>query len=218
VDSVRRQFPIPELQTKYLKEVLLTLNAQPQETTREIREWHHFSKSRHKKAVITDHFALVEYKRYNTFRTLSQDFLGLANTLFQAFEDLQIKRLGLRYIDQIEIDERSPTEWSQYLRPELLSIFKLADDPHTITRAFHVLEILHDDESRVRFQYGMPNPDFPARIKRKHFTLDCDVYSTLLLDKSQLESSLSRFHERARDAFEQVITDRLRQKMGAVYD
>jgi len=190
----------------------------PPDSETEVREWHYYSKSRHKKLVVTDQSMLVEYTKYNTFKTLRDDFLKTSDALFDTFEDLQVKRLGLRYIYHIELDEPKATDWSKYLRPELLSTFKLADDQKTIARAFHVLEIVHDDESRIRFQYGMPNPDFPARIKRKIFTLDCDAYCTLLLDKQDVERFLDIFHTRARKAFEQVITAGLRSKMGVIYD
>lgn len=218
VELLKKQFPVPELQTKYLKQVTLKLKGETEEATREIREWHYFSKSRHKKVVVSEGCMFVEYSKYNTYETLRKDFVGVSNALFEAYEDLQVKRLGLRYIDNIVLDEPSPTAWQEYLRADLLSIFNLLDNQQELTRAFHVLEVLHDDESRLRFQYGIPNPDFPARVKRKQFTLDWDAYCTLLLEKADIGRFLDIFHERARDAFESVITDKLRQVMGAVYD
>ena len=218
VNSLKRQFPIPERRTGLLKHLTVHLKGEPEEKTTEIREWHYYSRSRHKKLVITDHCMFIEYSKYNRFKTLRDDFLGLANVLFDTYDEVQVKRLGLRYVDTIDLDEPNPTQWSKYLIPDLLTTFTLADEQKTVARTFHVLEILHDDESRIRFQYGMPNPDFPARIKRKVFVLDWDVYCTILLDKAELARFLVIFHERARDAFEQVITEALRDKMGAMYD
>ena len=62
----------------------------------------------------------------------------------------------------------------------------------------------------------MPNPDFPAVIKRKSFTLDYDAYCTQLLDKTDIPAFLDRFHDRINSSFEKVITDGLRKKMGVI--
>lgn len=218
IASLKKQFPVPELQTKHLKQVMLKLKGETEKTTHEIREWHYLSKSRHKKVVVSDACMLIEYSKYNTYDTLQKDFIGISDALFDTYEDLQVKRLGLRYIDKIELDESQPTAWQDYLQGDLLSIFDLLDNRQKLTRAFQVLEVLHDDESRIRVQYGMPNPDFPARVKRKQFTLDWDAYCTLLLEKNDVGRFLDIFHVRARDGFESVITDKLRDLMEAVYD
>ncbi len=65
------------------------------------------------------------------------DFDALC-TLHQ--EELVVSRFGLRYINQIEIDEGELTDWNKWLIPELLTSFTLADDVNTVSRAFNVLE------------------------------------------------------------------------------
>ena len=218
VKEFKKRFPIAERKTRIRKQVTVHLSGEPEERQTEIREWHYYSKSRHKKLVLTNQAMLIEYTRYNTFQTLQQDFLSTSGKLFETFESLQVRRLGLRYIDHIELDEPNPTDWLPYLSQDLLSIFRLSKNRQAIARAFHVLELAYDDESRLCFQYGMPNPDFPARIKRKFFTLDWDLYCNLLLERQEVARFLVLFHDRARDAFEEMITDELRQKMGAVYE
>ena len=76
------------------------------------------------------------------------------------------------------------------------------------------MDFSYDDEQRMRFQYGMPNPDYPAPIKKKHFILDFDAYAEMLIDISELGDTLDTFHDRINSAFEQVIKDGLRKKMG----
>ena len=124
------------------------------------------------------------------------------------------ERLGLRYIDEIALDEPKPMAWGKYLIPELLASFSLADKLDTVSRAFHVVEFSYPDETKMRFQYGMPNPDYPAPIKQKLFVLDYDTYCQFVIPTEDIPELLDRFHMRAHSAFEQVITDSLRRKLG----
>jgi uncharacterized protein (TIGR04255 family) len=218
VACLKKWFPVPELQVKQLKEVFITLGSEPKETTKEIREWNYHSTSRDKRAVITTTCMLIEYKKYSMFEALREEFLSITDALYARFKDLQVKRLGLRYIDRIELDQPKPTEWSRYLNKNLLSSFKLVPDPTTLIRAFHVVEQKFDDESRLRFQYGMPNPDYPAPIHRKQFVLDTDAYCVLPLTKDEVVQFLDKFHARCVQRFELAITHTLRKQMGPKHD
>lgn len=103
-------------------------------------------------------------------------------------------------------------EWDKYLKPELNSIFAIADNKKTISRVFHVLEFNYGEDS-LRFQFGMYNPDYPAPKRKKIYTLDYDMYATKILDKSDMEKTLDCFHEKVNRSFEEVITDELRKIM-----
>ena len=216
VAALKKDLPIHELQVKQVKEIAISLGAKVRETTRENREWNYHSKSRNKKAVITTDYMFLEFKKYEGFEVLRTDFLRILDALFAAFNDLQVKRLGLRYVDKIELKEPKPTVWERYIDGNLLSSFKLVTDHRTIVRAFHVLEQKYDDESRIRFQYGMPNPDYPATIHRKLFVLDTDAYCELLIDRDEIEQFLDIFHKRCLNSFERVITEHLRKKMKVI--
>jgi uncharacterized protein (TIGR04255 family) len=157
----------------------------------------------------------VEYDKYEYYEKLKEDFLSVSDALFTSYPKLQVKRLGLRYIDNIDIPNESPTEWDKYLKPELNAIFTLADDKKSISRAFHVLEF-NFGEDLLRFQFGMFNPDYPASIKKKIYTLDYDMYVTKILNKSDIDETLDRFHKKVNRSFEEVITDELRKIMEPV--
>jgi uncharacterized protein (TIGR04255 family) len=129
---------------------------------------------------------------------------------------LQVKRLGLRYIDSLDFpNENNPIAWHDYLDERLLAIFKIATNPKTISRAFQILEFNYGDYN-LRFQYGMPNPDYPAPIRKKAFTLDYDAYCTLLLSQEEIVQYLSTFHQKLKAAFEEIITQKLRDVMERV--
>ncbi|MCD4691625.1 MAG: hypothetical protein K8R79_01830, partial [Calditrichales bacterium] len=54
---------------------------------------------------------------------------------------------------------------------------------------------------------------YPATIKKKIYTLDYDMYVARLLDKTDIEQTLNRFHEKINHSFEEIITDELRKVM-----
>jgi len=68
-------------------------------------------------------------------------------------------------------------------------------------------------DMRVRFQYGMHNPDYPSVIRRKQFILDYDAYREETQTGDELERNLMRFHSKIQELFEQSITDELRRIM-----
>jgi uncharacterized protein (TIGR04255 family) len=208
------EFPVPEQKKQVVQQVVVT-DADVQRARRETFQWHFHSKNRDKSVYIGSDAMYVEYKKYDRFESLRRDFLAVSNALFDTFGDLQVRRLGLRYIDNIEFpNEKNPTDWSKYLHKNLLASFHLGD-PSTISRAFHVIEFNYGDMS-MRFQYGMPNPDFPASIKKKLFTLDYDAYCTALLGREEIERQLTEFHDKLKMSFEEVITDNLRKVMGVI--
>jgi len=216
IAALKRQFPIPEPKKQVLQQVVVT-GAEIHRGRQESVQWVYHSKRRDKLISMTPEFMYVEYKKYRKFELLQADFLGVANALFDVIDNLQVQRLGLRYIDNIERPrEKSPTDWTKYLHRDLLASFNLADHQATVSRAFNVLEFNYGDMN-MRFQYGMPNPDFPAAIKKKLFTLDYDAYCTQTLGRDDIPQYLARFHAKIKTSFEEVITDGLRDVMGVLH-
>ena len=216
VAALKKQFPIAEPKKQVTQHMFFTAG-EVHRSQQESVQWYYHSKKRDKTLCITPEFMLIEYKKYRAFESLHADFVAVANALFDAIDNLQVKRLGLRYIDNIEFPrEKKPTDWKKYLHPDLLACFNLADDQGTISRAFHVLEFNYGDMN-MRFQYGMPNPDFPAAIKKKLFTLDYDAHCTQLLGRDNIPEYLTRFHGKIKASFEEVIADGLRDVMGVTH-
>ena len=210
-DTVKTRFPITEEKKVIGKEFLIG-PGDTKERSIETKEWHYYGKNREKHLTITPNMTFVEYNKYEYYEMLKEDFLSVSKALFDSYPKIQVKRLGLRYVDNIDIPNESPTEWDKYLKPELNTIFALAGNRETISRAFHVLEFNYGEDF-LRFQFGMFNPDYPAPIKKKIYTLDFDMYVTKILNKTDIEETLDRFHEKVSEFFEEVITDELRKIM-----
>lgn len=156
----------------------------------------------------------IDYSKYESFDSLKDEFLAILNKFLEIYHDVQIGRVGLRYINSINIDEKRPLNWSKYINPSLLSNFRFVDDKRSISRVFSNLEMKYDDMS-IKFQYGMHNPDYPSAIRKKIFILDYDVYYNGICDKNDVPDMIDKYHEKVISLFESSIKDGLRNKMNA---
>jgi uncharacterized protein (TIGR04255 family) len=213
---IKQGFPIIEQKKAVQLRAAITVGAKKQQPAalKEEFQWFFYSKDRQKCVHIAAEAFYVEYKSYDSFKQLRKEFTGIAESLFIEFPELQVSRFGLRYVNNIQLDEDDPTDWSAYLQPKVLHILKIASDPKTITRALQLLDFDYGD-MQMRFQGGIPNPDHPAPIRRKHFLLDYDAFCSGLLSISDIQTNLEKFHDKIKRSFEEVITDRLRKKMNS---
>lgn len=156
----------------------------------------------------------IDYTNYESFDISKDEFILILNKFISAFPESQIGRVGLRYVNNIEINEKNPLSWSKYINKNLLSSFKFVTDKESISRVFNNLEIKYDD-MRIKFQYGMHNPDYPSPIKKKIFILDYDVYYIGACDKSDVSDMICKYHEKIISLYETSIKDGLRDKMNA---
>jgi uncharacterized protein (TIGR04255 family) len=191
--------------------------SQTQTTTTEVLQWDFKDRKRERTISLNEKFVAITYATYTCFEDLIGELMPVVDAYLHQAER-RINRIGLRYVNQIEFDDGTPpTNWTTYLSPNLLVGFDLADDPKTISRAFNVLEFNYGDDMSMRFQFGMPNPEYPAPISRKFFVLDWDAYcDNMDLPKDAVKSYLERFHEKINRSFEEVIMQPLREKMGVV--
>jgi len=181
-----------------------------------IVEWRYYDKDQKNFITLSNESIFFRYSHWTneSFCQLEQVFLNILDV----YTDLAITRFGLRYVNHVEIDEDNPTDWTDYLNENLLSIFDIAEDRGLIIRAFHNLELRYDDDMRLRFQYGMHNPDYPAIIRKKLFVLDYDAYHEGLLERDELKDKLSVFHTRILSLFKKSIKEKLNEKMGVMLD
>jgi len=207
-EIVKTIFPITESRELVAKELQISKENIKHKEERST-EWNFFNQERTKRFSITNKWAYIVYYRYEGFENLVQEFNLILNNLYEIYNELQVNRLGLRYINKIQLKRGLPYNWSGYLNKNLLCIFKVADSKENIIRAFHNLELIYDDFN-LKFQYGMHNPDYPAPIKKKIFILDFDAYYGGLLQQEDIQEFLPRFHEKIQYLFEKSITDKYR--------
>jgi len=162
-----KYFPILEPRNIAVQQIVF--NPDPTKTERinaSVKEWHFFDKTRENKLVITTDYMYIESTKYKNWDEMRDSFIEILETLFKINNQMEIKRFGLRYINNITMPGNK-FSWGTYLNKNLLSIFKINLDKDTIARAVGNIE-LNFGNYFLRFQYGMVNPDHPAPIKKKY--------------------------------------------------
>ena len=203
-------FPIVEPESKTISEFKLTKDS-TKRIDEDITEWVFNDIHRNKKLLINHECMYIEYKKYESYEVLKRDFEVIGNKLCSFFPEIQISRIGLRYINQINAPGTDPFNWSGYINSNLLGIFNFGDKDR-YSRVF-CNYALNSENDTVNVNFGMHNPDFPAIIRKKTFILDYDAYSQGLLEWNELKDKIDIFHLLIEKSFEEHITDDLRRIM-----
>jgi uncharacterized protein (TIGR04255 family) len=209
-----RVFPIPEPRETVKRVVRIGPAGVTTSSEEQLKEWRFHGTERTKTLTIGQQALLVEYKTYQTYEVMKSEFLQILDRVAELFEGVQSSRVGLRYINKINLQETNPMDWSAYLTPQLLSIFQFPPeaDRAALSRVLHNIELSLDNFS-LRYRLGMHNPDYPARIRQKIFVLDLDAYTQSAVELREVGRLLDDFHATIQRYFEQSITEQLRRSM-----
>jgi len=176
--------------------------------------WKFSDKEDNKKVFISSVHISIEYSKYENFEELFNDI----EQVFRAFIDLYpvavARRIGLRFVNQIEIKEGNPFDWDNLLDPSLVSVtngFTSKDDK--VLRNMHLLQLKEGDYD-FKFQYGMFNSGYPNPISRREFILDYDCSIKNVDDINEIFKIAKESHKIVKKWFEKSIRKGLRDIMG----
>jgi len=211
--AIMQEFPI--LEPRNVVSGMLNIDKDIKNTKfekEEFKQWIYFGKNREKRLELNHESIVLAVKDYS-YEELRTTFIGIVKSLLDTYDDLQFKRFGLRYINEINLKETGPTHWEQYLDENLLKIFEVYPNRDEISRAFQVL-CLNKGDFNITFQYGIHNPDYPATIRRKQFILDYDAYKAgLIEDLSEIEGLLTSFRKGIKELFNHNVKPELKNKI-----
>lgn len=180
--------------------------------SREITQWTFHGKNREKSLIISPEAIVQTNKSYKSYEIFTGDFFHVLNALKDVQPDLPVSRVGIRYVNIIDLPNGDPLEWRDYINESMLGIIDIHKDKKNISRAFHVLEY-NFDPINLKFQFGIANPDYPAAVKRKQFVLDLDAHSFGAFDLVDIQSITEKSHALIQDFFELSVTDKTRRLM-----
>lgn len=212
-DIASKTFPIAEPREAINREVNFGLEGVAT-TENKFMEWRFHARDRTKTLTITQNSFFIRYTSYKTYDVVKDDIVKFVDCVDTLFPGTRVSRIGLRYINAIELKGPGPTRWSPYIASRLLSSFSfpLSGDRAALSRVFHNIEFAFDSFN-LRFLFGIHNPDYPARIRRKIFILDYDAYAHSEETLPAVGSLIDNFHAKIQQYFEHSIKDKLRSIM-----
>lgn len=213
--EIMKYFTLSDPKDAFTEEFRISPPADKVERIKSVfKEWNFYGNEKLKRFCVTKDFIFLTYKKYLNYQDFIDPFLSTYKELIRQNPDLTAKRLGMRYINNVEIGQGDTFEWNEYLNLDLLSILNVPEKKEEISRAFHILELnFTDDDMKLKYQYGMHNPDYPALIKQKIFVLDFDAYKNGSLSSDEIEHLIPSFHDKIEALFERSIKDKLRETM-----
>lgn len=156
-------------------------------------------------------------KVYKNSRELKDVINLIIDATIKVYGDIRIKRIGLRYINDITIAEGNPFDWVPFINRSLISSLDFRSTEDKLSRSMGTMELIRDDH-KVLFQFGMYNPEYPGSIARKVFVLDFDCYKEDVLNVSQMREMVEILQKDEESLFEHSIEDGLRKEMVVVTD
>lgn len=208
--AIMKSFPIAEPQTIQAQDVKIDHEGVTT-STEEVKKWVYHGKEREKTLFLDYQSVTMSIQKYKTYDAAFGEFKLILDAIFEENKGLFSSRIGVRYINSIDLNEGNPLEWDEYINANILGIVSFHHTEY-ISRVFHILEFNFDGQS-LKCQFGIPNPDYPAVIKRKQFVLDLDSYFSGVFELAEIYESIESCHQRIQEFFEKSITDKTRDLM-----
>lgn len=210
--SILKRFPLSEPQKAHAQEFQFSGGSNFQAKSMEIMQWIFHSMKREKTLAITQEAFAYTNRAYSSYEDMLEDINGPLSDFFGSYKEQTASRLGLRYVNVIEIPGGNPLEWKDYINEDMLGIIDFNKNKEFLTRMFHILEYNYEGLA-VKFQFGIANPDYPAPVRKKQFVLDIDAYSHGAFDSGDIPNFISQAHEKIQSLFEESITQKTRLLM-----
>ena len=179
--------------------------------TSDIIKWNFWSKDKKMLASIEQNsltFEIIGYEKFEKIYELIEFLIDKLETIFSTIISI---RIGLRYINQIKLDEEDPLNFKDYIKDNLISQIDFFETSLPI-RVISSIEISNENQNLI-FKFGIPNSTYPNGIINKEFVLDYDCYTNDSLDKEEILERIKIFKETIVQTFEESIKDKLREKM-----
>ncbi len=177
-----------------------------------ITSWIILDKSERFKLTLNYSFLAIEDFHYTSL----EEYLERIQIIVQAFASAYPKpdytRIGLRYINTINLKDGNPLDWAEYISDFLTcSNSGFGENIQYLSRTMGQYA-LNKDEYQIVCNYGIFNPEFPAKITRRQYILDYDCYSQDV--SSDIPAQVRKFNRSIQELFENSIKEPLRTLMG----
>ncbi|MHB8278996.1 MAG: TIGR04255 family protein [Candidatus Humimicrobiaceae bacterium] len=205
---------LPEFNTNKIIDIKTTLigNSKAINEPQIFPEWQFTNKDKSIVTNLSQDNINITVKKYKNIQDYKKIIMDVLNNFYTEYKPIEIKRLGLRYINKIIIKEGNPYEWVGLINDQLIGQLNgFLTDNSDITRYMSQM-IISKDEYGITFNYGIYNSEYPAKIARKEFILDYDCYTNECIFE-EVENRIEKFNLEIKKLFEKSIENKLRKIM-----
>lgn len=211
VDSFRRMISddFPKLEPRERISMQMTMDPTQRLTEEKRIKVYYFNNATTNNSITLEPdavtFDIRTYNNYAEFRILVQKVIQNLET---ENPSTTVSRIGLRYVNQIILNEGNPLEWTGFIKDTLISSIGFVERKNELSRLIGVIE-LNKSDYLIKFQYGWFNSEYPNPIAKKEFLLDYDCYSKNETDLSSVLNQVDIYHTAIKGLFSYSILDDL---------
>ena len=182
-------------------------------------EHNFWTEGRVQHAAVSSEYVFLSQRQYGGYRPLRDGFLELLEAMAGQYPGVRLRRLGMRYVNEIKLPEADAGPglgadfWEHYVNPWLLGGLRFAANDGALARHICTTELNYGTD-RATIRYGIFNGEYPKPNRRREFVLDVDTYCQQLLTPDAVPAKLDDYHAAACQVFEAAVTDALRARMG----
>lgn len=174
--------------------------------------WKFLSKNKTKIVELDTNYLAISFinESYTKYEDFEKCIKDVTDNFYKIYPDVIIQKFGLRYINQIKIEEDKVFEWDKYINSNLINNLNFIKEKDNLTRSlgFFILKI---GDFNVNFNYGIFNSAFPGKIVDKEFLLDYDCHTSEQIDRDKIIENLNFCNENISKIFEDSIKEDFRK-------
>jgi uncharacterized protein (TIGR04255 family) len=198
-EEIKTKFPIAEVRENYINHVVID-KTEITKNKELLKEW--VFHSNNNKLILNKNVLILSIIDYKTSKSLLKDFSVPWQAIRELINDQYIKRIGIRYINHIEAENNDQLKEfiiESIIPFELDTAFKF--NPIKLSNSYEI----KIEDSKLRFNYGLLNPNYPSPITNTIFVLDFDCFYDGLLEIDEVIEKIKTYHSYIQDLFEKSI-------------
>ena len=182
-------------------------------------EYNFWTEGRMQHVGACSEYLFLSQRQYAGYASLREGFLELLDAVAGQYPGMRLRRLGLRYVNNIKLPEQDAGPglgadfWEHYVNPLLLGGLRFAANDGAMARHLCTTELNYGTD-RATIRYGIVNSDYPQPNRRREFVLDVDAYCQTVSGPETVPARLDDYHAAACQVFAAAVTDALRARMG----
>jgi uncharacterized protein (TIGR04255 family) len=184
--------------------------------TTAVHQWILLPKDKKFKAMIDADSLEIKSNELISLTSFLTSVSPLITNFRQVYKDIQFTSIALRHIHIITINSGDPRMWNGYINDSILTPIP-TDFPEYANLAKIITQHVYNKEDfLVVFNYGMPNPEFPAKIARRQFVLDIECRAKDV--SPDMNEQITTFNNYILALFRQCTVGELKKQIGTLHE